>query len=499
MTAGPIATNLSRTLREEPIDRMTLKVLVAGLGRTGMGLASSLCDKYQVMGVDSSKPVCDRASSAACDPKSLAVVNADATSRYSMKRAGAATAQVAVACLGDDETNLAALEILVGDLGIRQRYALMYDTANADAYRDAGVEVVDRSGAAYSLLASRIRGGQTRVTSYGRGAGEIIEVEVLPGSSVVGMSLAELHPQRWLVAAVYREDELIVPHGDTILEASDRVLLVGDPSILPAIATMIQAGESEFPLQYGSHIINIYSEATAGILDEIHYLVKSTRADLFEGIACKADGNRIAELGEICDAAGIDYEFCCAKEGDTASLAHEAERRDVGVLVVPREPISWFSRIGLVRPGVAKILDAIHSPVLVARGTFPYERILLPVFEPGGASAAAHLAIDLARLLGASLDVVAVHQPEIVVGGELDGEIGARISEVERLSRIYNLRIDRREASGNPIEEITRLSEDYSLVVFPYRKSGGHSITRPSVAVNLMHHSRCSAMVLPVP
>ena len=94
---------------------MTVKVLVAGLGRTGMGLASSLCDTHLVMGVDAAGQVCDCASRSDCDPDRLTIVNGDATSAFSMKKAGASSAQVAVACLGNDETNLAALAILEKD------------------------------------------------------------------------------------------------------------------------------------------------------------------------------------------------------------------------------------------------------------------------------------------------------------------------------------------------------------------------------------------------
>ena len=195
---------------------MPLKVLIAGLGRSGMGLASQLCDVYKVIGVDLDRPVCDCVSSGVCDPDRLTVINADATSAFALKKNGAHGAQVAVACLGSDEANLAAIRIFM-ELGIQQRYALMYDPRSADAYRDLETESVDRSGAVASLLASRIKSGQTRVTSCGRGAGEILEVEVLPGSSVVGMALLDLRPRRWIVAAIYRQGELIVPHGETVI------------------------------------------------------------------------------------------------------------------------------------------------------------------------------------------------------------------------------------------------------------------------------------------
>jgi len=46
-----------------------------------------------------------------------------------------------------------------------------------------------------------------------------------------------------------------VPHGDTVIQKGDRVVVIGDPAILPSIATHIGSGESEFPRHYGSNIV----------------------------------------------------------------------------------------------------------------------------------------------------------------------------------------------------------------------------------------------------
>ena len=50
---------------------------------------------------------------------------------------------------------------------------------------------------------------------------------------------------------------------------------------------------------------------------------------------------------------------------------------------------------------------------------------------------------------------------------------------------------------GNPIVEIEKASADYDLMVLPFRRGHKAFLTRPDVALNLLHRARCSVMVMP--
>ena len=67
-------------------------------------------------------------------------------------------------------------------------------------------------------------------------------------------------------------------------------------------ATMIRAGESEFPLQYGSHVVTLCGPRIESIHEETVYLMNNTKADRFEAIACDADERRMLRLLERCEA-----------------------------------------------------------------------------------------------------------------------------------------------------------------------------------------------------
>ena len=65
------------------------------------------------------------------------------------------------------------------------------------------------------------------VVPLDRVQGDLIEVELDPGSPVVGRSLADAPlPDRARIAAIFRADEVVVPTGSTELCAGDRLLVV---------------------------------------------------------------------------------------------------------------------------------------------------------------------------------------------------------------------------------------------------------------------------------
>jgi len=477
---------------------MKPRILLAGLGETGAELARKLVHNWDVIAVDPDPAAAARATVDPARGESLRVHTGDATSALVLRKAGLEGVHAAVACTGDDETNLEVLHLAREQLRIHNLYTLMYVLTFEQRYRGQGVEVVSQDRACAAILESRIAKGQKVAADVGLGIGEIMEVEVLADSSVIGRPLMDLKPQRWLVGAIYRDGVLVVPHGDARLEQGDRVLIVGDPDILPSIATLIRTGESEFPLQYGSHVVTILGRHADQVLDEAGYLIEATRAERFEAIACDADAKAAEALARRCDEIGIPYELTCNAEDNLASLAHEVARSDVGLLILPHEPLGWLARVGLGRSRTSRIVDLVHSPVLVSRRTTPYRRVLLVLAALPFPTEAAQLAIDVVRIVGAELQLALVHQPEIVVGAELADEIERRGREIVNLAGMYHVETSVRRLAGNPIAEVVGASREYDLIVLPFRKGRRAFLTRPSVALNIIHRAACSVMVMPV-
>ena len=70
----------------------------------------------------------------------------------------------------------------------------------------------------------------------------------------MGQPLLDLKPQRWLMGAVDRYEDLLVPHGSTVIESGDRVMRIGEPDVVESVVVFIHVAEAVFPIQYGSNI-----------------------------------------------------------------------------------------------------------------------------------------------------------------------------------------------------------------------------------------------------
>ncbi|MFV0481957.1 MAG: COG3400 family protein, partial [Campylobacteraceae bacterium] len=101
--------------------------------------------------------------------------------------------------------------------------------------------------------------------NVGLGIGEIIEVRVPVGSSYVYRHLGSIEQRRWRIAAIYRNDSLILPKPNTMIQPNDLLLTIGEPQVLQDVYKSIKQELGQFPLPFGS---NIYCFIDMKTMDE---------------------------------------------------------------------------------------------------------------------------------------------------------------------------------------------------------------------------------------
>lgn len=70
----------------------------------------------------------------------------------------------------------------------------------------------------------------------------VVEIYIEPGASVVGKCIAEVHwPTECNVAAIRRNQNLIVPHGSTELKAGDLLTIVADTAVIRELEALMSA------------------------------------------------------------------------------------------------------------------------------------------------------------------------------------------------------------------------------------------------------------------
>jgi Kef-type K+ transport system membrane component KefB len=147
-----------------------------------------------------------------------------------LEKAGAASAAALVALTSRDEMNLAACRLAGDAFGIPHRVAMISDPTVAAQIQSGGTRVVHPQlatalalegalhfPAAFDMLANHTDGVDVREGVFNN-----------PGLDGLPLQRIQL-PGDVLVLGLRRGDDVLVPHGDTVLRQDDVLMLVGHP------------------------------------------------------------------------------------------------------------------------------------------------------------------------------------------------------------------------------------------------------------------------------
>lgn len=422
----------------------------------------------------------------------------DASSSLVLEEAGIEEADVVAVTTSDNRLNREVCRIAEGRFRAKKVVSLIRGDADPLSPEVTSVEWVETYDSLARLLEREIHSGTRGNLLFESEGGQIQEVTVMAGSPVVGRSLGELNAQTWSIAAVFREKSLILPRPDTRLETGDRVLLVGHREILETIAEYMRIGVSEFPRRYGDWLlIPVFCEPEAReFFDEALYLAQNTSIRGVELFCWAEKAGEVQEAAaERLRSAGLSVRTTAFHDDPVATVLEAVESRDIGCLVLP--PPACRSTSGTIGRGqFRRLLEVVCCPILVARGTHPYERILVPVTDTEESLAAAELALDLARLLGSKTSAASILPPSFSVGEAALRSQKEALEKTLSLANLYRTSIDDLEQEGNPVREILKLLKGFNLLVVSHRRGRRWRIFRPDISHHLIGKASASVLVV---
>ncbi len=202
------------------------RVMIAGATRIGIELARRLEEqKIPITLVDDRRSACEEA--AARLDKTL-VIHGSPTDRTLLEEEGTERVSGFAACTDDHEENIVAC-ILARRLGAAHTFALVDNPALLGLIGEIGIDaVISPRVVSISLALQLARKGRiTAGAALIEDSVEVVEVVAEASNRLVGAPLAELDlPRGVLVAAVQRDDRILVPGGSECIVAGDRVLLI---------------------------------------------------------------------------------------------------------------------------------------------------------------------------------------------------------------------------------------------------------------------------------
>ena len=215
------------------------RVLLIGGRSKAKSLADSLTAQgYKVTAINDSMEECARLA----EVKNLNVYHGDGTKPYVLDEAGAADCQIAIALTSRDENNLVACQMCKRNFGVPKTVSLVSDPQKTDFFHQMGVDSVV---CAISTVTSIIQqqafiDDMVNIIPVGLGKVQIVEVQIPDTSPVTGKKLWEIDlPKEVVVGCILRQDQAIIPRGDTRITAGDTlVIIAGNGQELTAIQVL---------------------------------------------------------------------------------------------------------------------------------------------------------------------------------------------------------------------------------------------------------------------
>ncbi len=482
-----------------------VEIFILGCGKTARELIRRLDHHWKVTVIDLVPELFEKVG-----PRpNVTFVQGDGTSEMILRRAGAERAQYAVACSTDDEANTAFCTLMRRRFDTARIVALGASEEAVRALSDIGVVTINRAAACAALMRNRIETGIAEAIGVGAGQGELLEVILHESSYYAGLTLGDLPTRDFRVAAVYRGENLLLPDSEVVLMPGDRVLLIGNPGVLRGVAEAFLSGDLQFPRQYGERVLVpvfpflLPSQST---LEEAVHLVRSSRASGIDAVPF-VEGDRDEELTRpvverleaLCEAGDIGLHVSDPRRNPLQTLSELTNGRKVGIVVLPPEPISVYKRIFGIS-FTSSVVNSVHSPVLIARASFPYRSLVVPCVSVAESRRALEIAVDVSRMVEEGARVIALRVHNRLFPQRRGGDGGPSKLELFllELAKLHRKEVEVSRAEGNPIVVTVERSEPRSsLVMIETCRIEPHTILNPDVVFHIAHRARSSVLILP--
>ena len=218
-----------------------MNVIIVGAGVVGSYLASLLLkDGHHVRVVEMREKQLINLKS---ELPEGTVVAGSFTDPVVLEKAGIKQADVVVALTPTDEANLVVSTLARFEFGVKRVIARANNPKNSWLFTpEMGVDVglTEADLMAHVVAEEMSLGDMITLLKLNKGRYSLVQEKVHPASDATGKSLRELSlPLECVVAAVIRKNELIIPHGDTVLMPGDEVLALSHVSKVQTLASLL--------------------------------------------------------------------------------------------------------------------------------------------------------------------------------------------------------------------------------------------------------------------
>jgi trk system potassium uptake protein TrkA len=219
----------------EPVNR----VLIVGGGRIGSRLATLLDDKPVYTKIIEKNP--DRCAKLAEKLNKVVVLHGDGSDQGLLNEENIREMDFVITLTDDEEINILA-SLLAKRMGARKTITKISKFSYFSLMSMIGIEqVVSPRLSAINTILQHIRRGKVLSSLSIKGEqAEFMEAVALETSEIVGRPLKNISfPKGSLVTSIIRNDNIIIPSGDSVIEPDDRIIIFATRQAIPKIEKIL--------------------------------------------------------------------------------------------------------------------------------------------------------------------------------------------------------------------------------------------------------------------
>lgn len=335
-----------------------MKIIILGAGQVGRSVANALVSEANdITVVDQDEQLLTELQ----NRLDLGTVRGHAGHPDVLRKAGAEDADMILAVTNSDETNMVACQVAYTVFHTPTKIARV----RAQGYLDYS-QLFEQSAVPVDVLISPEQlvtdyilklieyPGALQVLDFADGRVRLVAVKAYHGGPLVGNALSALYDHMpnvdARVAAIYREGEVIIPRGDTVIEAEDEVFFIAAAENIRSVMSELRKMEKPYKRIIVAGGGNIGRRLAAEL--EQKYRVKLIETD-------KVRAREIAER----------LEMTIVLHGDAADenllLEENIENTDVYCAVTNDDEDNILSAMLAKRLGAARVMALINRPSYV--------------------------------------------------------------------------------------------------------------------------------------
>ena len=218
--------------------RAIMKIVIAGAGGVGYQLASQLIAKeHDVILIEKDPETAKHVA----NHLDCIVINNEANRLAVLREAGLESADCFISVTDSDEVNLVTALMAHSEFHVPRKIVRVgnsdYIKSRSFGTSDLGIDhLINPEMEAAAAIARTVReGAYSDVYLFKSEAVQMRTLTLAEGSPFAGQTLRDMrsgHPGEYLVAAIIRDDEVVIPTGHAVLQSGDMLQIVSDKETL---------------------------------------------------------------------------------------------------------------------------------------------------------------------------------------------------------------------------------------------------------------------------